>query len=41
MKCRGIEPSEIQKNPAKFWAEVRKALPVDGQLSFLPCECTL
>ena len=41
IKCRGIEPSEIQKNPAKFWAEVRKALPVDGQLSFLPCECTL
>lgn len=41
MKCRGVNPSEVQKSPAKFWSEVKKALPVEGQLSFLPCECAL
>lgn len=40
MKCRGITPSE-HRNPQRFWAEVEKALPLDGQLSFLPCECSL
>lgn len=41
MKCRGINPSEIETNPNKFWSEVKKALPAEGQLSFLPCECAL
>lgn len=40
MKCKGITPSE-KKNSASFWAEVEKALPLEGQLSFLPCECAL
>lgn len=40
MKCKGIVPSEKMK-PQKFWSEVEKALPIDGQLSFLPCECAL
>lgn len=38
MKCRGIVPSEKMK-PQRFWAEVEKALPLEGQLSMLPCEC--
>lgn len=40
MKCKGIIPGEKMK-PATFWAEVEKALPLEGQLSFLPCECAL
>jgi thermostable 8-oxoguanine DNA glycosylase len=40
MKCKGITPGEKMK-PQTFWAEVEKALPMDGQLSFLPCECAL
>lgn len=40
MKCKGIVPSEKMK-PQTFWAEVEKALPMEGQLSFLPCECAL
>lgn len=40
MKCRGIIPSEKMK-PKAFWAEVKKALPEEGQLSFLPCECVI
>lgn len=40
MKCKGIIPSEKMK-PQKFWSEVDKALPMDGQLSFLPCECAI
>jgi hypothetical protein len=40
MKCRGIIPSEKMK-PQTFWAEVEKALPMNGQLSFLPCECSI
>ena len=39
MKCKGIVPSEKMKS-GKFWSEVRKALPIDGQESFLPCECS-
>lgn len=39
MKCRGIVPSEEMKS-GKFWSEVNKALPMDGQISFLPCECS-
>jgi len=39
MKCRGIVPSEKMQS-AKFWSEVRKALPEEGQISFLPCECS-
>ena len=39
MKCRGIIPSE-KMNSGKFWSEVRKALPEEGQISFLPCECS-
>lgn len=41
MKCSGIDASEINKNPQKFWHDVKKTLPADGQLSFLPCECAL
>jgi hypothetical protein len=40
MKCKGIVPSE-KVTPQKFWREVEKALPMEGQLSFLPCECAL
>ena len=40
MKCKGIIPSEQMKSQ-KFWSEVKKALPEDGQLSFLPCECAI
>lgn len=40
MKCKGIIPSEKMK-PQTFWANVEKALPINGQLSFLPCECAL
>lgn len=40
MKCRGIVPSE-KITPQKFWSEVNKALPIEGQLSFLPCECSI
>lgn len=40
MKCKGIIPSEKMKSQ-KFWSEVKKALPEDGQLSFLPCECAI
>lgn len=40
MKCRGIVPGEKMK-PATFWAQVEKALPAEGQLSFLPCECAI
>lgn len=41
MKCRGIIPSEKMK-PQRFWSEVKKALPaIDGQMSFLPCECSI
>lgn len=32
MRCRGIVPSEAMKN-GKFWSEVNKALPIDGQIS--------
>ena len=39
MKCRGVVPSEAMKS-GKFWSEVRKALPAEGQESFLPCECS-
>ena len=40
MKCKGIVPSE-KMQPQTFWANVEKALPMDGQLSFLPCECAI
>lgn len=40
MKCRGIVPSEKMK-PQTFWAKVEKELPMEGQISFLPCECAL
>ena len=40
MKCRGIVPTE-KVGSQKFWSEVKKALPEDGQLSILPCECAL
>lgn len=39
MKCRGIAPGE-KIGPRKFWAMVDKALPIEGQLSFLPCDCS-
>lgn len=40
MKCKGITPGE-KMNAQIFWANVEKALPMEGQLSFLPCECAL
>ncbi|NFO58595.1 hypothetical protein FDB39_17430 [Clostridium botulinum] len=40
MKCKGIVPTEKLQSQS-FWAEVKKALPADGQLSFLPCECAI
>ncbi|WP_455794475.1 hypothetical protein [Clostridium butyricum] len=40
MRCKGIVPSE-KVTSQKFWREVNKALPIEGQLSFLPCECAL
>lgn len=40
MRCRGIVPGE-KMQPQTFWAAVEKALPMNGQLSFLPCECAL
>lgn len=40
MKCIGIVPGEKMK-PQTFWSKVEKALPMEGQLSFLPCECAL
>lgn len=40
MKCKGIVPSE-KVNAQTFWSKVEKALPVEGQISFLPCECSL
>lgn len=40
MKCLGIVPSEkIGANT--FWSKVNEQLPMDGQLSFLPCDCAL
>ncbi len=27
--------------PQTFWSKVEKAIPVEGQLSFLPCECSI
>lgn len=41
MRCKGIIPSE-KMGAQKFWSEVNKALPEnEGQLSFLPCECSI
>lgn len=40
MKCKGIVPSE-KVTPQKFWREVEKSLPMEGQLSMLPCECSI
>ena len=41
MKCRGIKPSE-KMQPQTFWAMVKKELPpIDGQMDFLPCECSI
>ena len=40
MRCRGIIPTE-KITPQRFWSMVRKEIPEDGQLSFLPCECAL
>lgn len=40
MRCMGIIPTE-KTGSQKFWAEVRKALPEEGQLTFLPCECSI
>lgn len=39
MKCQGIAPGE-KIGPKKFWAMVDKALPIEGQISFLPCDCS-
>lgn len=39
MKCLGIVPSEKMK-PQTFWAQVNDMLPMDGQLSFFPCDCS-
>ena len=39
MKCRGIVPSE-KKGAKKFWSEVEKALPIEGQISWIPCDCS-
>ncbi|WP_343009772.1 hypothetical protein [Clostridium celatum] len=39
MKCRGIVPTEKIK-PQKFWSMVNKSLGIEGQISFLPCECS-
>lgn len=39
MKCRGIVPTEKIK-PQKFWSIVNKALGIEGQMSFLPCDCS-
>lgn len=41
MKCKGIVPSE-KISSQKFWSEVNKALPeIEGQLSWLPCDCAM
>lgn len=41
MKCKGIIPTE-KIVPQKFWSMVKKELPpIDGQLDFLPCECSI
>ena len=40
MRCKGIVPTE-KGGSQKFWSMVNKALPEEGQLSFLPCECAL
>jgi len=40
MKCQGIVPSEMIK-PQTFWSMVEKSLSLEGQLSFLPCECAI
>lgn len=40
MRCKGIVPTEKMK-PQTFWAMVKKELPAEGQISFLPCECAL
>lgn len=40
MRCRGIIPTEKMK-PQTFWAMVKKELPPEGQMTFLPCECAL
>ncbi|MGL5765669.1 MAG: hypothetical protein ACRCX8_08515 [Sarcina sp.] len=41
MKCRGIVPSE-EIPSQKFWSKVNKALPpINGQLDFLACECSM
>lgn len=39
MKCRGIVPSE-KKSSQLFWSQADKALGIEGQMSFLPCECS-
>lgn len=39
MKCSGIIPSE-NLNPQTFWSMVEKSLPIDGQVSLFPCECS-
>lgn len=41
MKCKGIVPTE-KIGSQRFWSMVNKSLPeIDGQMSFLPCECAL
>ena len=40
MKCKGIIPTEKIK-PQTFWSMVEKELPIEGQISWLPCECSI
>jgi hypothetical protein len=39
MRCQGIVPTE-KVNPQKFWSDVEKALPMEGQISMIPCDCS-
>ena len=39
MKCRGIVPTE-KIGAKKFWSMVDKALGIEGQISWLPCDCS-
>ena len=39
MKCRGIVPTE-KIGPKKFWSMVDKSLGIEGQISWLPCDCS-
>lgn len=39
MKSKGIVPTE-KENSQRFWRKVEKELKTEGQLSWLPCDCS-